>query len=131
MAASVSGVGRHAFEHRQELGPRRPGERARRDFSLRPQPRVLRIIAHRPSRKKTLGDPCTAQKNDIEVSVVFAYARECGVDGGLRTLQQLKIYIGPTDERAGDVVALVAATGVAKDPVQHSVVEAKRLGHVD
>ena len=61
----------------------------------------------------------------------MADPRKGGLHGGGRPLQHLQVDVGAAHQRAGDVVAGVAAPRVAEDAVEHALVEAEGLRGVD
>jgi hypothetical protein len=89
------------------------------------------IVQHGPIRKKALGHVV----GDMQLNLKMAIIAPDAVIGGLyriaRPLQQLKIDVAPTDQRPGDIVALIALPCMQQDARKRRLVIAEGARRID
>ena len=128
----ISGrFGLQPLEDGQELRSGRLGDGAGRNLRLGPHPRAGGIVAHGPSGEETVGHRLAEQKAHVGVPVVGRDPSVSAPDGDFGPLDQLQVGVGAADEGAGHIVPQVVASRVHEDAIEHRLIEAERLRHID
>ncbi len=88
-------------------------------------------MKHRPMCKQPTLYLAIQEFSDPGMSIILTNACVSCAHWTFRAFQQLKVDVMLTNQRASNIIPLVAASGIEQNACQCRLIEAKRLRHIN